>query len=302
MDDTEDQYKKILDNISDGIYFVDPDRRIIYWNGGAEKITGFTASQVIGRRCMDNILNHVTENGVQLCQKGCPLHATLTDGKKREAEIYLHHADGHRIPILVRTSPIRDKEGKITGAVETFSDNTPLLKTRRMVDKLQKTVLVDPVTGVGNRRHATDKIQRTLLEYQNNLIPTGVLFIDIDHFKSVNDTYGHDTGDRMLRIVAATLKYNLRVEDTISRWGGEEFLVMLEGVNRQGLLTIAEKMRNLVESSFLTIGGKSIHVTVSIGATMMRLEDDLKSLLDRVDQAMYKSKKDGRNRVTMKTH
>ncbi len=302
MDDSLEQYKKILDNLYDGIYFVDPDRRITYWNGGAERITGFKPEDVIGHRCMENILNHVTENGVQLCLKGCPLHATLTDGKPREAEVYLHHADGHRLPILIRTSPIRDENGRITGAVETFSDNSSLLKNRRMVSKLEKTVRLDPVTGVGNRRHAVDRVKKILFNFQQHRIPCGLLFIDIDDFKSINDTYGHSTGDRVLRMVAATLKNNVRAEDTVTRWGGEEFLVLLEGVNRQGLLISAEKMLSLVENAFLTVRGKTINVTISIGATMVHFEDDFKTLLNRADQAMYKSKEDGKNRITLKIH
>ena len=81
-----DFYKNIIDNLYDGIYFVDRDRRIIYWNKGAERITGYSAAQVIGRRCQDNLLNHVTANGVPLCQAHCPLAAVMGDGQPREAE------------------------------------------------------------------------------------------------------------------------------------------------------------------------------------------------------------------------
>ena len=112
----EDFYRKILDNLFDGVYFVDRDRVITYWNKGAEKITGYDAGQVMGRSCRDNILNHVTANGVQLCLTNCPLASTMEDGKQREAEVYLHHADGHRLPVTVRASPIYDEQGNIIGA------------------------------------------------------------------------------------------------------------------------------------------------------------------------------------------
>ena len=116
MFDNPDFYKDLIDNLYDGVYFVDRDRRITYWNKGAERITGFNAERMLGHFCHDNLLNHVTENGVQLCFNGCPLHATMADGRSRQAEIYLHHSDGQRIPVLVRTVPIRDENGEITGA------------------------------------------------------------------------------------------------------------------------------------------------------------------------------------------
>jgi diguanylate cyclase (GGDEF)-like protein/PAS domain S-box-containing protein len=277
---------------------VDKERRITYWNKGAERITGYLAGQVVGHRCMDNLLNHVTENGVQLCLNGCPLHATIADGKPREAEVYLHHADGHRVPVMVRTSPIQDEKGAIVGAVETFSDNTSLLTVRRRMGKLEKTVLLDPGTGVGNRRHIEMKLKSALDEFQQHRVPFGVLFLDIDHFKLVNDTYGHHAGDKALQMVAKTLQHNMRSDDTVARWGGEEFIVLLAGVNRQGLLSVAGKLRHLIEESHLMAGGQEIRVTVSIGASLIRFEDDLESLIKRVDQNMYKSKRAGRNRVT----
>jgi diguanylate cyclase (GGDEF)-like protein/PAS domain S-box-containing protein len=299
MSQDESQYKLILDNLYDGVYFVDRERRITYWNKGAERISGFKDSQIVGKRCMDNLLNHVSEHGIQLCLHGCPLHATMDDGKQREAEVYLHHADGHRIPVLVRTSPIRDANGEVIGAVETFSDNSSLLSTRRRVNRLEQAVLLDPLTGIGNRRFIDIRIQSAFFEFQQHRIPSGILFIDIDDFKSVNDRFGHDIGDRALHLVAATLKHNLRGDDAVARWGGEEFIALLASVDEEGLVNAAEKLRALIENSPILVDDHPIRLTVSVGATMLRYEDDPASLLRRADRNMYKSKNSGRNQVTI---
>jgi len=298
MSNEEDQYKTILDNLYDGVYFVDPERRINYWNKGAERITGFKGDQIIGKRCMDNVLNHVTENGTLLCLHGCPLHATMQDGNPREAEVYLHHADGHRVPVLIRTSPIRNDAGEIIGAVESFSDNSALLRTRRRVFRLEQTVLLDPLTGIGNRRFIEMRLQSALSEFQQHRIPLGALFIDIDHFKDVNDRYGHNTGDRVLRMIADTIQINIRQDDTVARWGGEEFVVLLAGVDLQGAVKTADKLRTLIENSQFPLGAEQVHVTVSIGVAMARFEDDQVSFLRRADQNMYQSKLAGRNRIS----
>jgi diguanylate cyclase (GGDEF)-like protein/PAS domain S-box-containing protein len=298
MNKKDPEFKKILDNLFDGVYLVDQERRIIYWNKGAEHITGYAAKQVVGHYCMDNILNHVTENGIQLCQNGCPLHATIQDGKPRQAEVYLHHANGHRVPVLIRTSPIRDHEGNIEGAVETFSDNTAVLSVRRRVGKLEKSVMFDPGTGIGNRRYFEARLRSAIDEFQQHRVRFGVLFLDIDYFKKVNDTYGHDIGDKVLQAVANTLDLNTRADDTVARWGGEEFIVILRGVSRKELHSTAEKFCHLIAESFINIGNKELHITVSIGASMLRLEDSPESVIKRVDHNLYKSKLTGRNRVS----
>ena len=94
---------KLLDSLFDGVYFVDLDRRITYWNAGAERISGYLRSEVVGSCCADNLLRHIDTEGHKLCQDGCPLAATMRDGKTRESSVYLHHKFGHRVPVLVRT-------------------------------------------------------------------------------------------------------------------------------------------------------------------------------------------------------
>ena len=113
----------VLDNLSDGVYFADRKRRILYWNKGAEQITGYSAGEVLGRRCRDNLLNHCDEKGRQLCVGRCPLLATMRDGRSREAQVYLCHKSGERRPVFVRVAPVRNSVGDVVGAVETFHDD-----------------------------------------------------------------------------------------------------------------------------------------------------------------------------------
>jgi diguanylate cyclase (GGDEF)-like protein/PAS domain S-box-containing protein len=292
-----DFYKQILDNLSDGIYFVDPQRCITYWNRGAERISGFPAEQVMGSSCADNLLIHVDENGVSLCQCGCPLQETLQDGKYREAQVFLHHAEGHRVPVIIRVSPIQDEEGEIIGAVETFSDNSRLITTLRRVSDLQRAALFDDVTGIGNRRFTELHIKTSLEELRTFQTPFGVLFFDVDHFKRVNDTYGHTTGDRVLRMVAKTASQNLRSSDVIGRWGGDEFLTIISNVDQSQLERVANKLRVLIEQSQLETPAGTIRVTISGGCSLARDKDSLKGLVKRVDDLFYKSKKSGNNHI-----
>lgn len=293
-----DQYKKILESLYDGVYYVDRERRINFWNEGAERITGYPAGKVVGRFCQDNLLQHVTENGKELCLHGCPLLATIQDGKTRESEIYLRHADGHRVPVIVRTSPLRNEQGEIIGGVEVFSDNSSLSSMRQKMRRLEDTVSIDPTTGIGNRRYMERKIMLALIDFHQNQVPFGILFADIDGFKAINDTHGHAIGDRTLRMVAYTFRDNLRSEDAAARWGGDEFVILVGGTYGNKLAAIAEKLRLLIQHSGFQTKIDFVKTTVSIGGTMARSGDTLTSLIRRADENMYLSKTAGRNRVT----
>ena len=296
----DDFYKEILNSLQDGVYYLDRDRVITYWNRGAEQISGYTAEQVLGRSCRNNLLNHVNDHGLELCNEHCPMAATMKDGKPREAYVYLHHAEGHRVPVQIRATPIRDKSGNIVGAVETFHRGVSPEKTERRLRKLQQTALLDPLTAIGNRRHLENRLKTSMLDYHEHHLPLGLLFCDIDHFKNLNDTYGHNMGDRVLRMIAQTLRVNIREADTTGRWGGEEFLVILHDVDNDSLLMIGEKLLNLVRNSHLTLPDKrTLSATISIGGTLVRENDTIVSVVDRADRLMYQSKANGRNRVTI---
>ena len=296
----KDFYKNIIDNLYDGVYFVDRDRRITFWNKGAERISGYSAGQVIGRHCRDNLLNHVTANGVELCRDHCPLAAVMEDGQPREVEVYLHHADGHRLPVMVRATALQDEEGNIVGAVETFSNNSTVINTRRRLNEMHQLARTDSLTRIGNRQHIEGRVRAAIAEFENGQSMAGLLFMDIDHFKQINDTYGHDVGDLALCMVANTFRLALRVTDTIGRWGGEEFVAILYDVSSETTLhTIAEKVRTLIESSRLDINEHSLTVTASIGATLLYSNDTPESLVRRADGLMYRSKRTGGNGVTV---
>lgn len=287
----------ILENLHDGVYFTDLDRRITFWNRAAEKITGFPGGEVIGSCCHDNILVHVDRDGNSLCRGRCPLAATMEDGVSREAEVYLHHKDGHRVPVSVRVSPMRDSLGNIVGGVELFSDISAKYALELRTRELESLAMFDPLTGLSNRAHLEAELEARLQELARYRLLFGLLFLDIDHFKAVNDRYGHDTGDLVLKTVAETLRQTARPFDIFGRWGGEEFLGIIRNIDRDGLETIAERVRRLVAGSSIAVPGGREAVTVSIGATIVRPDDDIASLVRRADHFMYQSKANGRNRV-----
>lgn len=298
MDDLN-LFKSILDKLHEGVYLVDGDRRITYWNSGAERITGFSAEIVVGRKCADNILNHINEKGEILCKEGCPLQATLMDGKPRQVEVYLHHAQGHRLPVVVYAEPIMNVEGKIIGAVETFTDNSLLFSYKNKARELQKAIDRDELTGLSSRKDIMAKLEFSLIEMKSIHTRFGLLYLDLDHFKLINDRFGYTVGDKVLKMSANSIRHSLRNGDEVGRLGGEEFLVILRDVNEKALSSVAEKIRMMILNSLIMESEQLIQITVSIGATLLKLDDSPESAIQRADELMYRSKKNGRNRVTV---
>ena len=295
--DDDNFYHKILDNLYDGVYFVDRDRRITYWNKGAERITGYTAGEVVGNRCFDNILMHVDSRGTLLCKDLCPLAATLRDGSERTADVYLQHKDGHRVSVNIRINPLRDERGEVVGGVEIFTDNSQTLSAIARMEAFEKLAYFDPLTGTANRRFAEITLHARYEEFKRYGWPFGLIFIDIDRFKCINDEYGHPTGDEVLKMVAKTLMNSARSFDVVARWGGDEFIVVIANVDREQLVATANRFRTLVERSSRAAGPVP-QVTISVGATLSSSDDSEETLLARADRLMYESKSAGKNRVT----
>jgi len=285
----------VLDAIGDGVYFVDTERQIQDWNAGAVAITGFSRDEVRHRSCSDNILVHVDECGTQLCRDGCPLQKTLVDGETRQAEVFLRHKQGYRVPVAIRIVPVRDANSNIIGAVETFREIGDTDQWKARILELERAAYLDTLTGIPNRRFVEMQLERLLREFHATRQSFAALIIDLDGFKSVNDTHGHDIGDRVLRNVAMTLMNCLRVRDILGRWGGDEFVMLLGTSTQRQARSIAERARVQVGQTATPVQSGYVGLTVSIGGAVSVPDESAEQLLKRADEQLYLSKHHGRN-------
>jgi diguanylate cyclase (GGDEF)-like protein/PAS domain S-box-containing protein len=294
-----DFYKGLLDHMSDGVYFVDRDRRILYWNEQAFRLTGYKPEEVMGRCCQDEILCHVDGAGKRLGHDGCPLTATIKDGAARQAQVFLRHKQGRRLPVLVRVQPIHGSDGSIVGAVEIFTDETARLAEERKTREMERLAFLDQLTQMPNRRYLEMSVKTALTEFHVHRDPFGVLVIDLDWFKSINDKSGHAIGDQALQEAAKTLTGALRTSDIVGRWGGDEFLAVVRHVNSDILKRLAERCCALVGQTSVVGGGERAGLSVSVGGAITIHEDSADTLIKRADELMYRSKAAGRGRATV---
>lgn len=287
----------LLDSSYDGVYFVDLGRKITYWNKAAEKISGYAASEVLNRACSDNILIHVDDHGGKLCTGNCPLHRTISDKKAREAELFLHHKNGHRIPVHIRVSPILDDMGEVLGAVEMFSERTTGSGITLRLKELENLSLTDKLTGAANRSYTEYAMAERLKETAKFGWPFGIILIDLDDFIIINDKFGREAGDRVLKMIFQDITGNVRALDMAGRMDDDKFMIILRNVDSALLRAAGENLRLLIEKSviFDDIAG-TISVTASIGGTMALQTDSPEGLLGRADMLVRKCKLEGKNR------
>lgn len=204
------------------------------------------------------------------------------------------------MPVSVKSLPIYDDQKQVVGAIEIFTDErfqrNVFLENETLKDELMK----DPLTQIANRRYFEFSLNQVVNQFKTFNKKFGVLLFDIDHFKTINDDYGHLIGDEMLKIVAKSLVSNIQKSDLISRWGGEEFIGLFDVESENDLFSIADRLRIIVsKSSYKLSDNKDLQVTISIGGAIIKDGILPKNLIDKADQGLYQSKKNGRNQVTI---
>jgi diguanylate cyclase (GGDEF)-like protein/PAS domain S-box-containing protein len=296
----DDFFLTLISNVHDGIYFLDKDQKITFWNQATEQITGYKGQEAVGKSCSEGLLSHVNEKGIILCFEHCPAKETLKDGKVRTVDTFVHHKEGYRLPVSLSVYPRRNPGGEIVGTAQVFHSLSPKLLVPQKGEELDHMALLDPLTGLGNKRYLEILLHSRLNELSLYRFSMGVIFVDIDNLKSVNETYGTEVGDKVLKMVSQTLANNVRFYEAVGRWGDEEFVVTLLNADEHKLSLVANKLRVLVANSNILVEPNLISVTVSMGATIAVRYDSVESLINRAEQLMLQSKWLGRNRVSLK--
>ena len=292
-------YKTMLDHLAEGVYFVDRERHILYWNRAAAEISGFRSDEVVGSRCGEELLDHRDAANCSLCNGRCPLSLSMETGQAVEDRVFLRRRDGQRIPVDVRVVPIEDDSGGIVGAVELFSDASGTVAIERVNEELRQLIRIDPLTHIPNRLAMLEALEREYQRYLRYTTPFSLLFVDIDHFKRVNDRHGHHIGDRALAWLAGKMVVNVRRSDMVGRYGGEEFLVLLTSTRLEEAYHIAEHLRANLQQDASPETGEVI--TASVGVATIRADEGVERLIERADRALYRAKQLGRNRVELET-
>ena len=280
-----------LNCIGDAVVCTDVAGKITFLNLVAEQITGWTLCEAAGRpmpevlRILDTSSGNATESSAEVAI--LQIRALHLPSSCR-----LLRRDGIQIPIEHSIAPIHDRAGRSTGAVVVFRD---VSAAQAMARQITHSAEHDFLTGLPNRMLLNDRIGQAIAMAQRDLMPVAVLFLDLDGFKHVNDSLGHPIGDKLLQSIAKRLVDCVRASDTVSRQGGDEFVVLLsQAEHQEDAATIASRLLRAVAESH-AIGQHDLHITTSIGVSVYPDDGaDAETLIKNADTAMYQAKENGR--------
>lgn len=280
---------QILSTINDGVYIVDHMRRIIFWNKAAEEITGYSADEVIGKYCQNNILNHVNEHGCQLCNHGCPLVSVMHEGRKREVDVYLHHRKGYRLPVHVRGNPVHGASGKVIACVEIFNLSTPKITMLERLNKEENQALMDTASSLPNHVYLRKMLGYKLPKVQLSHQPFGIIALVVNRYAQLLSTWGDAAVDRMIHILALSLSANSKVFDTAGRLAEDQFLVITNSKDADQLLNHAQVLKNILSRCTCQINQDTIELSVSMACTMALADDTDETLLARISAGVQQN-------------
>jgi diguanylate cyclase (GGDEF)-like protein/PAS domain S-box-containing protein len=281
----------LVSNVSAyGIYMMDVDGYILSWNNGAANITGFTEREVLGMPQSKVVGDPIEVDGI--LQRA--MHFARLNNHCGEVQAR-RRRNGTLFFAQITLDVVRDAAGEISGFIEVFSDVT---EQKEREDALYRSATRDSLTGVFSRGHFIEMANMEIDRARRFAEPLSVAMFDIDHFKAVNDTYGHAAGDKVIIALTQSIVGYIRKIDFIGRIGGEEFALLLPRAHKQPALEVAQRLRKLLSELTVDVGEATINFTVSIGVAALRpTTRDLPDLLRNADAALYKAKREGRNRA-----
>jgi len=284
-----------LESLQTGVCMVDRHRKISFWNDGAESITGYLRQEVLGRFCGEILLVKYRQNKAAICEHSCPLVIAMRDGKVREARVYLHHKSGYAVPVCLRAVPIRDSQGHVLGAVESFVERSSISPRRHPYGAPSIGQGRDAITQLPDHSFTKSHLVGLLKFASEHLIPFGLLCVQVNHLDALTATHGLDAAEGILNVVAHTLRNSLDPLDFLGRWEEDRFLAVISNCGNDNLVLTAERLKWLAQSSEIMWWGDQLSVTVSVGGTVLKPGEPMELLLERTANALQQAAEQGGN-------
>ncbi len=284
------RFQAVVESAYDGLITIDNNQNICMINNAARDIFGIPDDQNYQGTQLDQLIPARFRAKHPSYIKGFRDSPIDSRPMQTRAAVRALRSDGREIPIEVTIAKIQIEE-----KTEMMAIVRDISERNQLIDELRQAAILDPLTRCYNRRFIEKRIQDELSRHERFKHHCTIAMIDIDHFKQINDSFGHNEGDLALSALADLLRQSLRAVDILGRWGGEEFIVLLPETAAQEALAWAERARKIIATTTFT--GHQKNLTVSIGITQSRDADQMEALIDRADKGMYEAKAAGRNTV-----
>jgi diguanylate cyclase (GGDEF)-like protein/PAS domain S-box-containing protein/putative nucleotidyltransferase with HDIG domain len=288
--------KKLIDNMHDGVVFVDSQATILLWNTGVERLTGVSSAAACGRTFLPNLMEMCNNREQAISNEDCPVSHSIATGVQWLGRVSIMGRQGKHVAVDLHAIPVRSNDGAIHGATVLLHDVSSETSLEEKCQALHAQVAKDPMTQVANRAEFDRMLNNFVAAHQESNLPCSLVMCDLDHFKSINDTYGHQAGDEAIITFASLLKSMCRSGDLVARYGGEEFAILCADCTNAAAARKAEAIREtLADMPQAGLGNKAI--TASFGVTELQTGDTPETMLRRADRALLQAKDQGRNQV-----
>jgi len=290
---------QIFDTVNIGLVVLDRDIKITYWNRWMVMHSGLPSEQILGEPLYDFFPHLNTKSFNKNCKTVLSFGNFAFFSQKLHNFLFPFKPDssfGYRFELMQQSctmGPIRSEDNTISGLFMIIQDVTELATYEQ---KLVEMNTKDMLTGIYNRRFLDSRLKEECDRHHRYSRPLSLMMIDIDFFKKVNDTYGHQCGDHILKAVAEKASLIIRKTDVMARYGGEEFCCLLPETDPAAAEAVAENLRMQIEEMVSSFEGNQVSVTISLGISSINGDDTPESLLKRADEALYEAKHTGRNR------
>jgi diguanylate cyclase (GGDEF)-like protein len=287
---------RLLDTMYDAVVFIDAASRIVLWNRGAERLTGIAGASIRGRLWDPLLLGLSDEKGTAVGEADCPAHTAIRCGVQSLRRLTILGRRQQPVAVDSHAIPVIDQKGITHGVVLLLHDASSESSLEQRCQSLHEKATKDPLTQVANRAEFDRVHAMFIAAHQQQQVPCSLLMCDLDRFKQVNDTYGHQAGDDVIKSLASLLKSSCRPGDLVARYGGEEFVVLCADCDNASAAQRAKQAgKALGQIAQPKMGGRA--VTVSIGVTEVQPGDTPETMLRRADRALLMAKAAGRNTV-----
>ncbi len=288
--------QQLIDSMHDGVIFVDEFKNIFMWSKGAERLTGVSSTAAAGRQFTPALLDMCNTAGRRIKDEACPVSRALASIAQLRQRLEILGRQGEHVAIDLHAIPVLSPEGELRGATVLLQDAQSEASLEEKCDALHDEVTKDPMTKVANRAEFDRMLALFIEAHQQASLPCSLIMSDIDHFKSINDTFGHQAGDDAIITVANLLKTMCRSGDLVARYGGEEFAVLCADCTMADAAARADQIRKkLSETPHASLGTRKL--TSSFGVAQLQPGDTPETLLRRSDEALLQAKQQGRNQV-----
>lgn len=292
-------YRSVLEHLETGVYIVDRNRRVRFWNEGAEQITGFLRQDVVGRFLREHLLAVGDASKNFDADPDDPINLAIRDGKSSVLDVSILHKSGYRVPIILRTNPIRNSQGLVVGAAESFDKNRSASDLTRRQGMYAEFGCLDSITGLAAPSFMETQLRENLIAFAEHNIPFGVLLIQIDHLDQIRATRGPGVVPTILRVVAQSLENCLRPTDLVGCWGDNEFLAILLECRESDVARVGERVRRMIGGAEIEWWGDTFSVTSPLGGAGCRAEDTPELLIERAEASLQTSIAQGGNRIVV---